>query len=76
MDAILSETDMSNRFPPDSPPTRMTQASSVFFGNQDYSRENHFLKPLASTPGNGKILPLGKFDAFFVRTYVVSMVHS
>ncbi|CAF89359.1 unnamed protein product, partial [Tetraodon nigroviridis] len=24
----------------DSPPTRMTQASSVFFGNQDYSRES------------------------------------
>ncbi|XP_056912701.1 GREB1-like protein isoform X2 [Takifugu flavidus] len=42
----------------DSPPTRMTQASSVFFGNQDYSRDNNFLKPLASTPGNGKTLPL------------------
>lgn len=42
----------------DSPPTRTTQASSVFFGNQECS----FLKPLASTPGN-KTLPIGEeFD--------------
>ncbi|XP_039875197.1 GREB1-like protein isoform X5 [Simochromis diagramma] len=37
----------------DSPPTRTTQSSSVFFGNQECS----FLKPLASTPGN-KTLPI------------------
>lgn len=44
---------------PDSPPTRMTQASSVFFGSQDLGRDCSFLKPLASTPGN-KTLPIGK----------------
>uniref|UniRef100_H3CSS3 GREB1 like retinoic acid receptor coactivator n=1 Tax=Tetraodon nigroviridis TaxID=99883 RepID=H3CSS3_TETNG len=33
-------------------------ASSVFFGNQDYSRESGSHKPLTSTPGNGKTLPL------------------
>ncbi|XP_028282945.1 GREB1-like protein isoform X3 [Parambassis ranga] len=37
----------------DSPPTRTTQSSSVFFGSQDCS----FLKPLTSTPGN-KTLPI------------------
>ncbi|XP_041805365.1 GREB1-like protein isoform X3 [Chelmon rostratus] len=36
----------------DSPPTRTTQASSVFFGSQDLGRDCSFLKPLASTPGN------------------------
>ncbi|XP_076601770.1 GREB1-like protein isoform X1 [Chaetodon auriga] len=36
----------------DSPPTRTTQASSVFFGSQDLSRDCSFIKPLASTPGN------------------------
>ncbi|XP_034468470.1 GREB1-like protein isoform X1 [Hippoglossus hippoglossus] len=41
----------------DSPPTRTTQASSVFFGGQDLSRDSSFLKPLASTPGN-KTLPI------------------
>ncbi|XP_014889980.1 GREB1-like protein isoform X7 [Poecilia latipinna] len=41
----------------DSPPTRMAQASSVFFGSQDLGRDCSFLKPLASTPGN-KTLPL------------------
>ncbi|XP_068196041.1 GREB1-like protein isoform X1 [Antennarius striatus] len=41
----------------DSPPTRMTQASSVFFGSQDLGRDYSFLKPLASTPGN-KTLPI------------------
>ncbi|XP_036941082.1 GREB1-like protein isoform X3 [Acanthopagrus latus] len=41
----------------DSPPTRVTQASSVFFGSQDLSRDCSFLKPLASTPGN-KTLPI------------------
>ncbi|XP_026169013.1 GREB1-like protein isoform X3 [Mastacembelus armatus] len=41
----------------DSPPTRPTQASGVFFGNQDLGRDCSFLKPLASTPGN-KILPI------------------
>ncbi|AWP03912.1 putative GREB1-like protein [Scophthalmus maximus] len=41
----------------DSPPTRTTQASSVFFGSQDLSRDCSFLKPLASTPGN-KTLPI------------------
>ncbi|CAL8345117.1 unnamed protein product [Merluccius merluccius] len=42
----------------DSPPTRTTQASSVFFGGQDLSRDCSFLKPLASTPGNNKTLPI------------------
>ncbi|XP_027875179.1 GREB1-like protein isoform X7 [Xiphophorus couchianus] len=41
----------------DSPPTRMAQASSVFFGSQDLGRDCSFLKPLASTPGN-KTLPI------------------
>ncbi|KAG7525431.1 hypothetical protein JOB18_026742 [Solea senegalensis] len=42
----------------DSPPTaRTTQASSVFFGSQDMSRECSFIKPLTSTPGN-KTLPI------------------
>ncbi|KAM9719355.1 GREB1-like protein isoform 2-T3 [Menidia menidia] len=41
----------------DSPPTRMAQASSVFFGNQDPGRDCSFLKPLASTPSN-KTLPI------------------
>uniref|UniRef100_A0A665UWP9 GREB1-like protein n=1 Tax=Echeneis naucrates TaxID=173247 RepID=A0A665UWP9_ECHNA len=41
----------------DSPPTRTTQASSVFFGSQDLSRDCSFLKPLVSTPGN-KTLPI------------------
>nr|XP_020447080.1 GREB1-like protein isoform X2 [Monopterus albus] len=41
----------------DSPPTRTTQASALFFGRQDLSRECSFLKPLASTPGN-KTLPI------------------
>ncbi|KAE8290796.1 hypothetical protein D5F01_LYC10386 [Larimichthys crocea] len=41
----------------DSPPTRTTQGSSVFFGNQDLGRDCSFLKPLASTPGN-KTLPI------------------
>ncbi|KAG7229257.1 hypothetical protein INR49_012915 [Caranx melampygus] len=41
----------------DSPPTRTTQTSSVFFGSQDLSRDCSFLKPLASTPGN-KTLPI------------------
>nr|XP_057925153.1 GREB1-like protein isoform X4 [Doryrhamphus excisus] len=41
----------------DSPPTRTTPASSVFFGTQDLSRECSFIKPLASTPGN-KTLPI------------------
>lgn len=72
-DAIFLEHDTWNHSSPDSPPTRMTQASSVFFGNQDYSRDNNFLKPLASTPGNGKTLPLGEFDPFLMRTYVASM---
>ncbi|XP_037838017.1 GREB1-like protein isoform X4 [Kryptolebias marmoratus] len=48
----------SSPFPlPDSPPTRMAQASSVFFGSQDLGRDCSFLKPLASTPGN-KTLPI------------------
>lgn len=51
-------------FPPDSPPTRMTQASSVFFGNQDCSRESSSHKPLTSTPRNGKTLPLGELVPF------------
>ncbi|KAG7278414.1 hypothetical protein CRUP_038577 [Coryphaenoides rupestris] len=43
----------------DSPPTRTAQASSsVFFGGQDLSRDCSFLKPLASTPGNSKTLPI------------------
>ncbi|XP_061878428.1 GREB1-like protein isoform X3 [Entelurus aequoreus] len=41
----------------DSPPTRMTSASSVSFGSQDLSRECSFIKPLASTHGN-KTLPI------------------
>ncbi|XP_077374607.1 GREB1-like protein [Festucalex cinctus] len=41
----------------DSPPTRMTSASSVFFSSPDLSRECGFIKPLASTPGN-KTLPI------------------
>ncbi|XP_061653191.1 GREB1-like protein isoform X1 [Phyllopteryx taeniolatus] len=41
----------------DSPPTRMTPASSVFFSSPDLSRECGFIKPLASTPGN-KTLPI------------------
>ncbi|XP_020510331.1 GREB1-like protein [Labrus bergylta] len=41
----------------DSPPTRMTQTSSVFFGSQDLGRDCSFLKPLTSTPGN-KTLPI------------------
>uniref|UniRef100_A0A3P8W038 GREB1 like retinoic acid receptor coactivator n=1 Tax=Cynoglossus semilaevis TaxID=244447 RepID=A0A3P8W038_CYNSE len=41
----------------DSPPTRTTQPSSVFFGSQDLSRDCSFLKPLTSTPGN-KTLPI------------------
>lgn len=52
--------------PPDSPPTRMTQASSVFFGSQDLGRDCSFLKPLASTPGN-KTLPIGE-ALFFQHT--------
>ncbi|CAL8280576.1 unnamed protein product [Lota lota] len=42
----------------DSPPTRTGQVSSVFFGGQDLSRDCSFLKPLASTPGNNKTLPI------------------
>lgn len=45
---------------PDSPPTRTTQVSSVFFGSQDLGRDCSFIKPLASTPGN-KTLPIGEF---------------
>ncbi|XP_034039767.1 GREB1-like protein isoform X3 [Thalassophryne amazonica] len=41
----------------DSPPSRTTQASSVFFGGQDLNRDCNFLKPLTSTPGN-KTLPI------------------
>lgn len=41
----------------DSPPTRATQTSSIFFGSQDLSRDISFLKPLVSTPGN-KTLPI------------------
>ncbi|KAM4728331.1 GREB1-like protein isoform 2-T3 [Anableps anableps] len=41
----------------DSPPTRMAQASSVFFGSQDLGRDCSFLKPLASTPSH-KTLPI------------------
>ncbi|XP_055359708.1 GREB1-like protein isoform X3 [Betta splendens] len=41
----------------DSPPIRTTQASTVFFGSQDLSRDCSFLKPLASTPSN-KTLPI------------------
>ncbi|KAM3866398.1 GREB1-like protein [Diretmus argenteus] len=41
----------------DSPPTRTTQTSSVFFGGQDLGRDCSFLKPLASTPGP-KTLPI------------------
>ncbi|XP_053185688.1 GREB1-like protein isoform X1 [Scomber japonicus] len=41
----------------DSPPTRTTQVSTVFFSSQDLSRDCSFLKPLASTPGN-KTLPI------------------
>ncbi|XP_026229709.1 GREB1-like protein isoform X3 [Anabas testudineus] len=41
----------------DSPPTRTAQASTVFFGSQDLSRDCSFLKPLGSTPGN-KTLPI------------------
>lgn len=46
----------------DSPPTRTAQAasSSVFFGGQDPSRDCSFLKPLASTPGNSKTLPISE----------------
>jgi len=45
----------------DSPPTRAAQASSsVFFGGQDLSRDCSFLKPLASTPGNSKTLPISE----------------
>lgn len=44
----------------DSPPTRTAQGSSVVFGNQNYSRESISHKPLTSTPGNGKTLPLGE----------------
>ncbi|KAM6919485.1 GREB1-like protein isoform 4-T5 [Lycodopsis pacificus] len=42
---------------PDSPPTRTTQMSSVFFGSQDLGRDCSFLKPLSSTSGN-KTLPI------------------
>ncbi|XP_076000900.1 GREB1-like protein [Genypterus blacodes] len=41
----------------DSPPTRATQTSSVFFGGQDLGRDCSFLKPLASTPVT-KTLPI------------------
>ncbi|MEQ2179377.1 hypothetical protein GOODEAATRI_024329, partial [Goodea atripinnis] len=41
-----------------SPPTRMAQASSVFFSSQDLGRDCSFLKPLVSAPGN-KTLPIG-----------------
>ncbi|XP_070397746.1 GREB1-like protein isoform X4 [Nothobranchius furzeri] len=41
----------------DSPPTRMVQASTVFFGNQDLGRDCSFLKPVTSTPGT-KTLPI------------------
>ncbi|KAM4551836.1 GREB1-like protein isoform 3-T7 [Odontesthes bonariensis] len=41
----------------DSPPTRMVQAPSVFFGSQELGRDCSFLKPLASTPA-GKTLPI------------------
>ena len=47
----------------DSPPTRTGQVSSVFFGGQDLSRDCSFLKPLASTPGNNKTLPIGEHCA-------------
>lgn len=53
---------------PDSPPTRTTQASSVFFGSQDLGRDCSFLKPLASTPGN-KTQPIG--EALFFNTPVI-----
>ncbi|CAL8313122.1 unnamed protein product [Gadus morhua 'NCC'] len=42
----------------DSPPTRSGQVSSVFFGGQDLSRDCSFLKPLATTTGNNKTLPI------------------
>ncbi|MEQ2261658.1 GREB1-like protein [Xenotaenia resolanae] len=41
-----------------SPPTRMAQASSVFFSSQDLGRDCSFLKPLISAPSN-KTLPIG-----------------
>ncbi|KAK5616463.1 GREB1-like protein [Crenichthys baileyi] len=40
-----------------SSPTRMAQASSVFFSSQDLGRDCSFLKPLVSAPGN-KTLPI------------------
>lgn len=57
--------------PTDSPPTRMTQASSVFFGSQDLGRDCSFLKPQASTPGN-KTLPIG--EALFLSTPVIFLL--
>ncbi|XP_062337035.1 GREB1-like protein [Osmerus eperlanus] len=41
----------------DSPPTRTTSGSSVFFGGQDMSRDSSFTKPLTSTTGT-KTLPI------------------
>lgn len=41
----------------DSPSSRLSQTSLVFFGSQELSRDCSFLKPLASTPGN-KTLPI------------------
>lgn len=52
---------------PDSPSSRLSQTSLVFFGSQELSRDCSFLKPLASTPGN-KTLPIGEtifFPLFF-----------
>lgn len=46
----------------DSPSSRLSQTSSVFFGSQELSRDCSFIKPLASTPGN-KTLPIG--ETFF-----------
>lgn len=43
----------------DSPSSRLSQTSSVFFGSQELSRDCSFIKPLASTPGN-KTLPIGE----------------
>uniref|UniRef100_A0A8C5HMN4 GREB1-like protein n=1 Tax=Gouania willdenowi TaxID=441366 RepID=A0A8C5HMN4_GOUWI len=42
---------------PHSPPSRSSQSSSLFFGNQELSRDCSFLKPLGSTPTT-KTLPI------------------
>lgn len=59
---------------PDSPSSRLSQTSLVFFGSQELSRDCSFLKPLASTPGN-KTLPIGETIFFPLFFSLVALCH-